>query len=213
MIARAMILIIVAAAALSYSRQAAASERRWVPERCETVTDWVLVTPRRTERRWQRESVVVSYDSEGRPARTVTPGCWRDVEIAARYEPRTRQVVIPGHWEDVPTPNNKVAESKASCQDTVVIDRRAVRAPCHDTASGTQTRINAAGLAAANREYQAATGQPAPAVQRRAQCDNAAGSGNQAVINAAGLAAANQAYQEATGQGRPAQAHSGDRAK
>ena len=210
MIARAMTCIIVTAAAVSYSPQTHAAERRFVPERCETVTDWVLVSPRRTERRWEPETVVISYDDKGRAIRVVTPGCWRDVEIAARYEPRIRNVTIPEHWEDVPPANTKVAANNSSCHDTTraIIDRPGAPTPCHDAAPGTQARVNTAGLAAANREYQAATGQTAPAVQRES-----ASSGNQSVINAAGLAAANRAYQDATGQGRPVQTHNGDRAK
>jgi hypothetical protein len=211
---KSVVYIAMAATTLIYAPQGQAAERRFVPERCETITEWVLVNPRRTERRWEPELVVVSYDQNGRAIRTVTPGCWRDVEIAARYEPRNRTVTIPAHWENIPAvppAKSRVAVNNADCTNTVVIDRRGARTPRHDPAPGTQARINTAGLAAANQEYQAATGQSAIAVQqtvRTQACDN--GSSHQAVINPAGLAAANQAYREATGQGLT---YNGDRAK
>ena len=117
--------VLVGAAALTYSPNAEASDfgfsiqlgrprpvvreqvvvqtvRRWVPERHETRTEQVLVSPERHERQWVSEVVTITRDRRGRQIRNVTPGYWREVCIPAVYETRTSTVCIPGYWEETP---------------------------------------------------------------------------------------------------------------
>jgi len=119
----ALCALLVCATALTHSPKAEASDfgfsiqigrprpvvvqqpvtRRWVPERYETRTERVLVSPERHERQWVPEVVTITRrGNHGREVRTVTPGYWREVCIPAIYETRTTTVMIPGYWESVP---------------------------------------------------------------------------------------------------------------
>jgi hypothetical protein len=131
----ALCVLLVGAAALTYTPKAEASDfgfsiqlgrprpvvreqvvvqtvRRWVPERHETRTEQVLVSPERHERQWVSEVVTITRrGNHGRETRTVTPGYWREVCIPAQYETRTSTVCIPGYWEETPvTTRQEVVE-------------------------------------------------------------------------------------------------------
>src|SRR5690606_36303958 len=72
--------------------------RRWIPPRCETVTERRYVPPRR-ERVW----VQPVYERSKHTGRLVCvrPGHWRTIEHPGRWETVTREVHVPGRWEIV----------------------------------------------------------------------------------------------------------------
>ncbi len=75
--------------------------RRWIPPRCETVTERVWV-PGRCERIWVPPVYRDICDPWGRHQRVLaSAGYWRTIQHPGHYEGRTRQVTVPGRWEYV----------------------------------------------------------------------------------------------------------------
>ncbi len=79
-----------------------APQRRWVPERYETLEERVLVCPAHYRRTWVNETCVTQYDHHGHAFVTVVPGYWTNELVPARYENRCTKVLIPGYWEAAP---------------------------------------------------------------------------------------------------------------
>jgi hypothetical protein len=73
--------------------------RKWIPARCETITDKVWVQPR-CERVWVPPVFDVVTDLCGRTRRIcLREGYWNTIHHPGRWECVTRQVHVPGRWE------------------------------------------------------------------------------------------------------------------
>jgi hypothetical protein len=75
--------------------------RRWVPPRCETITEKVWI-PERCEQVWVPPVFNECVDSCGHRHRTIVrEGYWKTITHPGRWECVTRTVQIPGRWETV----------------------------------------------------------------------------------------------------------------
>ncbi len=73
--------------------------RRWVPPRCETITDKVWIEAR-CERIWVPPAFNVVTDACGRARRVcIREGYWNIIQHPGRWECVTRTVHVPGRWE------------------------------------------------------------------------------------------------------------------
>lgn len=73
--------------------------RRWVPARCDTITEKVWI-PERCERVWVPPVFNECVDTRGHRHRTIVrEGYWNTIVHPGRWDWVTRTVQVPGYWE------------------------------------------------------------------------------------------------------------------